>query len=151
MDYQQVFINISGIWWGGSDGLPTGFYQYFWNMVGNDLISKVRQTYNSCYLLKELNHTLITLIPKSSCPNTFKEFRLISVCNVAYKIISKLPVLRLQSHMKDLISPNQYAFIKGRLISDSIFLIAEMMNFIHKAKQKKSFWCAIKIDFFQSI
>lgn len=80
----------------------------------------------------------------------FKEFRPISLCNVAYKIISKILVLRLQDCMKEIISPNQNAFVKGRLISDSIFLTAEMMNFIHNARRKKTFWCEVKVDFFKA-
>lgn len=84
----------------------------------------------------------IFITPKISKP--------ISLCNVAYKAITKIIVLRLQGYLKDMISPNQNAFIKGRLISDSIFLTDEMMDFIHKEKNKKQFWCAIKIDFFKA-
>lgn len=134
----------------GPDGLPAGFYQHFWNVVGNDVVGMIKGFFHSGYILKELNQTLITLIPKTSCPNTCKEFRPISLCNVAYKAITKILVLRLQDMIKEMISPNQNAFIKGRLISDSIFLTAEMMDFIHKAKHRKNFWCAVKIDFFKA-
>lgn len=110
----------------------------------------ITRFFSSGFILKELNQTLISLIPKVPCPSTFKEFRPISLCNVAYKAITKIIVLRLQESIKDLISPNQNAFIKGRLISDSIFLAVEMMDFIHKNRSTNHFWCAVKIDFFKA-
>lgn len=121
----------------GPDGIPAGFYQNFWNLIGGDVSDLIKQFFSSGFILKELN--VITLIPKTTCPSTFKEFRPISLCNVVYKAITKIIVLRLQDSIRDLISPNQNAYIKGRLISENIFLIAEMMDFIHKCKSRTNF------------
>lgn len=115
--------------------------------MGDDASRMVKHFFEYAFLLKELNKTFITLIPKIDSLKIFKEFRPINLCNIAYKAISKVMVLRLQELMKEIISPNQHAFVKGRLISDNTFLAAKMMNFIHGAKNKKSFWCALKIDF----
>lgn len=149
-EIKNAFFQMSPYKSPGYDGLPAGFYHHFWKLVEHDVVNMIQQVFNSGFLLKQLNHTLITLILKIECPSTFKEFRPISLCNVAYKAISKILVLRMQDAMKELISPHQNAFIKGRLISDSIFITTEMMDFIHKAKNKKTFWCAIKIDFYKA-
>lgn len=149
-EIKNAFFQMSPYKSPGIDGLPAGFYHHFWSLVEDDITKMIQQFFGSAFLLKQLNHTLITLIPKTGCPTTFKEFRPISLCNVVYKAITKILVLRLQHAMKDLIAPHQNAFIKGRLISDSIFITAEMMDFIHRAKHKKTFWCAIKIDFFKA-
>jgi hypothetical protein len=42
-----------------------------------------------------VNDTTIVLIPKVQHPETLKEYRPISLCNVVYKIVSKCLVNRL--------------------------------------------------------
>ena len=91
--------------------------------------------HNSGHLLKELNETLVTLIPKTKCPKRVSHYRPISLYNVAYKIISKVIVNRLQSIMSDIISLHQNAFIKGKSISDNIILDSELINTIMKKKR----------------
>ncbi|KAF7815570.1 reverse transcriptase [Senna tora] len=98
------------------------------------------------FLLKDLNRTLITLIPKIDVPEKLKDFRPIGLCNVVYKVITKILVLRLQNIMTRIISPFQNGFVKGRSISDSVFLASEVMSFIHKARKTKTAWCAFKLD-----
>lgn len=57
-----------------------------------------------------------------------------------------MTVNKLQDFMKEWISLHQNAFVKGRRILDNIFLVSEIMNYIHRAKTNKSIWCALKID-----
>ncbi|KAF7841821.1 reverse transcriptase [Senna tora] len=44
------------------------------------------------------------------------------------------------------ITPYQNGFVKGRSISDNVFLASEIMSYIHKARRLKTSWCAFKID-----
>lgn len=94
--------------------------------MGDLTIASSLSCLNSGHLLKELNKTLITLIPKNNCLESVSHFRPITLCNVAYKIIAKTIVNRLQSIMVDLVSPHQNAFIKGRAIFDNIILNSEV-------------------------
>lgn len=41
-------------------------------------------------MLKNINYILIALIPKVQNPENVNEFRPISLCNVVYKLISKV-------------------------------------------------------------
>ena len=47
-------------------------------------------------MLKEINHSFIALIPKGNNVASGNQFRSISLCNMLYKIISKLHANRLK-------------------------------------------------------
>ena len=63
---------------------------------------------------KGWNHTNLYLIPKIGEPKTMKDFRPISLCNVIYKIISKILVKRLKNILFAVVSESKAAFITGR-------------------------------------
>ena len=95
-------------------------------------------------MLKVLNQTNILLIPKFFYPKTVTEFRPISLCNVAYKVIARIIVNRLRPLLHNLISENQNAFVSHRLISDNIILAHEVIEFIwKKQKGRKSYFLLI--------
>lgn len=80
----------------GHDGMPLLFYQSYWSNVGMDITQVVLSSLNSDSLLKSINHTFITLIPKVQNPERVTKFRPISLCNVIYKIVSKVIANRLK-------------------------------------------------------
>ena len=92
-------------------------------------------------LLKTLNHTYITLIPKVSFPDDVTHFHPIILCNVVYKVMSKILVNRLKPFMDNLITPFQNAFIQGRYITDNILIAHDIFDSFAKKGQEKMFWC----------
>jgi hypothetical protein len=104
----------------------------------------VKSFFHSGSLLKEVNSAIITLVPKVPNPFSIIEFRPIACCNVLYKCITKILANRLRSCLSDLISFNQTAFVKGRIISENILLAQELVKGYHKNKGKAR--CAIKVD-----
>ena len=117
----------------GPNGIPAFFFQHFWDIVKPDVISTIQVFFHSGSLGRSLNHTLITLVPKIGFPQEVSHFRPISLCNVLYKVISKIMVNRLKPFMDSIISPYQNAFIQGRNISDNILL---MRLWIHIERRK---------------
>lgn len=97
----------------GPDGIPGAVFQKLWTPMAKDVLDGVRSFFNNGNILKEWNHTFITLIPKISNPVEVGDFRPISLCNVVYKIVSKCLTIRLRSILPDIVGPYQSAFLKG--------------------------------------
>ena len=80
----------------GPDGMSPIFYKTYWHIVGKDVTSMVLNALNSGVVHESLNPTFISLIPKIKNPKKVSDFRPISLCNVVYKLISKVLVNRLK-------------------------------------------------------
>jgi hypothetical protein len=91
------------------------------------------------------NQTNICLIPKKNNPTLPSDFRPISLCNVTLKVITKTIANRLKGMLPEVISPNQSAFIAGRLITDNIIAAYEVFNFFKQSKSNKGY-IGIKTD-----
>jgi len=76
-------------------------------------------------MLDTLNHTTIALIPKTRSPQEMKEYKPISLCNVLYKLCSKVLALRLREFLDEIIAEEQSAFIPGHLITDNVLIAYE--------------------------
>uniref|UniRef100_A0A2N9G7B6 Reverse transcriptase domain-containing protein n=1 Tax=Fagus sylvatica TaxID=28930 RepID=A0A2N9G7B6_FAGSY len=130
----------------GPDGLPPIFYQHYWHLIGKDVTTAVLTCLNSGKILKAINHTYITLIPKVQNPEEVVEFRPISLCNVIYKIISKVLANRLKILLPTIVSESQSAFIPGRLITDNILVAFETLHHMQHQKTGKLGSMALKLD-----
>jgi hypothetical protein len=130
----------------GPDGFPTRFYQRNWDVLKSDVTVAVKQFFESGIMPSGVNDTAIVLIPKGSHPEELKYFRPISLCNVIYKVVSKCLVNNLRPILDDLISPNQSAFIPGRLITDNALIAFECIHNLQQVKRQDSHFCAYKLD-----
>ena len=93
------------------DGMTALFSQKFWHLIGSDITSAVIDCLSSRRMLKSVNYTHIALIPKVANPDSLGQFRPISLCNVLYKLVSKVLANRLKKVLPQIISDSQSAFL----------------------------------------
>ncbi|GAA0156972.1 hypothetical protein LIER_38382 [Lithospermum erythrorhizon] len=79
-------------------------------------------------------------------PSSIGDYRPTNLCNVMYKITSKVLVSRLKPHMNALVSTFQNGFVHGRGAQDKIIMAQELIHTIRTSKCKKIGMAAIKID-----
>jgi len=129
----------------GPDGMSAIFYQKYWHIVGPLITKAVKSFFHSGKILKQINHTFITLIPKCDNPSNTNHYRPISLCSTIYKIISKIITNRLKPLLQKLIHPLQGAFVADRAIQDNILIAHEIF---HSFKSRKGLedWMALKLD-----
>lgn len=129
----------------GPDGFSAAFYQRFWEDIKEELMQEVSSFFDGDGLDTAHNHTNLCLIPKVYPPTGMTEFRPIALCNVSYKVFSKILVNRLKQHLGSIISENQNAFIPGRVITDNIVIAHEVFHSLKARKRQATSYMAVKL------
>lgn len=106
----------------GPDGLLGLFYKHYWDTVGEQVILAMQSFFRNGWMLKEFNQTFIVLIPKVKGAHNFNKFQPISLCNVYYKIISKILVKRLRPLLSRMRDESQVACMPNRSITQNVVL-----------------------------
>jgi len=100
----------------GPDGFNFNFIKEFWGVLKPDFRRFVDEFHANGSFPKGNNASFLALIPKTNHPQSFNEYRPISLIGCMYKIIAKLLANRLRKVMSALIDERQTAFIKDRHI-----------------------------------
>lgn len=130
----------------GSDVRNPGFCQNFWNELGDEVFHSTCSWLELSSFPLHLNDTNIVLATKGDHSGSIKDMRPISLCNVIFKIISKVLANRLHPLIGKFISQEQVAFIPTWSIMDntlSTFKILHHMRCKHKGKPGE---VALKLD-----
>ncbi|KAG7599472.1 Reverse transcriptase domain [Arabidopsis suecica] len=128
----------------GPDGFNAAFYQHYLETVGPAIIGEVREFFDKGMMNRDWNHTNLCLIPKNEQPSTMKDFRPISLCNVTYKIVSKILVKRLKGILSMVVSDNQAAFIPGCFITDNVLIAHEILHSLRVRKRCANSYMSVK-------
>ena len=78
-------------------------------------------------------------------PEQITQFRLISLCNTLYNMVSRILVQCLKPYMAEIINPCQVGFVPGRRTSDNIILVQEVIRTLRYRKGRMGY-IAIKLD-----
>jgi hypothetical protein len=74
----------------GPDGFNAEFYQKFWEIVKMDLLILLNNFHNNELNIDNLNHGVVTLVPKGVDADRIQKYRPICLLNVVYKIVTKI-------------------------------------------------------------
>ena len=144
-EIKSVAFSIASSKSPGPDGMSASFYKSYWGTVSKEVITMVQSFFANGLMLKEMNHTFITLIPKTPNPSTIHNIRSISLCNMSYKIISKTLTNRLKILLAKLITPWQAASIPGRNIQDNSIIVHEIFHTLHQNHTSTSGMAALNL------
>src|ERR1044072_6535641 len=105
----------------GPDGFQPLFYKKYWNHVGDSLWKMVREAFQTGMVNSDIMDILLGRIPKGSYPLRIQDFHPISmdfhpisICNITYKLITKVSVNRLRPFLHNMVGPMQNNFLLGR-------------------------------------
>jgi hypothetical protein len=123
----------------GPDGFTALFYKKYWSVVKVEVLGCINNFFQNHFLLQEQNHTHIALITKQAGSHIVHHLRPISLCNIVYKIITKILANRLKTMLPKIISPLQSAFVPSRNIQDNTILALELLYSFKNKKGKGGF------------
>jgi hypothetical protein len=119
------------------------FFIHFFDLVGEDLLAMVEESWYRGHITGSLNSTFLALIPKVKKPTNFGDFRPISLCNLVYNIISKVIAIRIKPILSKSLSVEQLGFLEGRQIQDAIVTTHKCL---HRIKNKNYKSLILKLD-----
>eukprot|EP00253_Pinus_taeda_P010854 PITA_10854 len=125
------------------DGFTVAFYKTHWEIIKKDYIRMEKNFFTKCKMGSSIKSSHLALIPKDPNPQSFDRFRPISLCNVSYKIITKILANRLKNILPSIISENQGGFVPRRHITNNVILIQEA---IHSSISRNERGMIIKLD-----
>ena len=120
----------------GSDGIPSDFYQLYWDIIGKDLYEVLKMEINNKRLTKSQLEGVIVLIKKSSNAKDIKHFRPITLLNCDYKILARIVANRLRPFYEKTIHKAQTAGVSGRSIITCIKDIRDIIEFKRTESKK---------------
>ena len=97
----------------GPGGFTTNLFHACRSIVKEDVWKVVEDSIKSSGVLHALIYTFFTCIPKKDSTLDSRKFWPISLCNVVYKIITKVIDNKLKPLMPMIISLEQTSYVKG--------------------------------------
>lgn len=129
----------------GPDGFPALFYQTHWDFQKDEICDVVRCFLGGRSIPEGFCDSVIVVIPKVVRPKHLQNFHPISLCNVLYKITSKVLANKLKLFLLSILSEHQSAFVPGRWITDNALIALECLHTIRQQRVKQPHF-ALKID-----
>lgn len=129
----------------GPDGWTVELFLHFFDFMGPEILKMVEYSCSEGYMSGGLNSTFLTLIPKTGKPASFGDFRPIALCNLTYKLITKIISIRLKPILSVHITAEQFGFLKDHQILVAIGTTQEIMHTV-KVKRLKAMFLKMDLE-----
>ena len=116
----------------GLDGLSGEFYQTFWPILKNYLISVLNYSLFTGSLPRSFGRAVITLLPKKGDLADIANWRPVSLLNNDYKILGRLLANRLKECIGSVVAEDQTYCVPGRSIHDNVSLIRDIIDYANE-------------------
>jgi len=130
----------------GPGGLNPGLFQKLWPLIGREIFEACCSWLDEGSFPPNLNDTNIALIAKVDHPESMKDLRPISLCNVIYKILLKVLANQLKQILHKCISDTEAAFVPSRDILDNALITFEVLHYMKYKTIGKEENIALKLD-----
>lgn len=124
--------------------MPIEFYQSFWKVIKDDILTLSADFNNHNLDIGRLNYGTNTLIPKTKEANKIQQYRPICLLIVIFKIFTKTLMLQTEHILEMIINKSQTTLMKGRNIMDGVMCLHEIL---HDTKSRKKDGVILKLDF----
>ncbi|CAI5995533.1 unnamed protein product [Closterium sp. NIES-65] len=128
----------------GADGLPKELFDYNWGLLGPVLMDLVRSFTGGEALPHTVSTAVTILLHKKGDKGDLGNYRPITLLSTVYKIIAKVMASRLKVVLHEVISEDQYGFLPGRQLADTVSVVADA---IEAGANGKEDWYLMMIDF----
>ena len=130
---KEFFDTLNGMPHGrtlGSDGFPMEFFLHFWQSLGADLVRVLNIAYEIGQLSTSQRQGLIIVLYKKNNRLEINNWRPISLLNADYKIATRAIACCLLTVLSTIISPDQTSGVRGRPISENLFFICDLLEYV---------------------
>jgi hypothetical protein len=106
------------------DGFSGLFFKICWETIAEDLMRALRHLFLGHYQsLRQLNSSIMVLLPKVENPSEIKDYRPISLVHGFSNFFTKLPAGRLAPLLPGMISHAQSAFVSSQSIHENFKMV----------------------------
>ncbi|XP_019418580.1 PREDICTED: uncharacterized protein LOC109329367 [Lupinus angustifolius] len=136
----------------GIDGFQPYFFKKYWPIVGKNIWKIVQDAFHNGFANPRLLETLVVLIPKVASPTSLKDLCPISLCNVAYKMVTKVlkkGVLAFKVNLEKAYDRVSWDFLKQTVVDFGIpASIVKMVMWCVRNGSMSLLWNGSRLDSF---
>ena len=103
----------------GPDGWPLEHFISFFDIIRKEILELVELSRREITMHGSINSAFTSLIKKKYSPYA-SHFRPLALCNLIYKMVTKVIIDRIKSNLSEVISKEQFVLLSNRQILDAI-------------------------------